>query len=286
MTLQVGTVENLIVKRKMESGYVLSDGETEVLLHHNEATESLEEGKEVDVFLYQDKKGQTVGTMAIPEIQFNIYDWAKVVEKVSNLGVFVNIGIQKEILVSKDDLPLYEEVWPIPGDELFVCLDIDKKGRLLAVPVNEEMINQERDHAQISILNKKIEGRVYRATKTGSFIITEQGIRGFIHPSERTREPRMGEWVSGRTIAVHEDGTINISLLPLKHERLYEDAETILSFIRENGGEMPLSDKSDPELINDFFQLSKSAFKRALGRLMKEGKVEQVNGKTILKNMK
>lgn len=283
MTIQVGTVETLTVKRKIESGYVLGDGESEVLLHHNEANESLEEGQEVEVFLYQDKKGQTAGTMTIPEIQLHLYDWAKVVEKVSNLGVFVNIGIQKEILVSKDDLPPFEDVWPIPGDELFVCLDTDKKGRLLAIPVHEEMINQERDHAQVSILNKKIEGRVYRATKAGSFVITEQGIRGFIHPSERNAEPRMGEWISGRTIAVHEDGTINISLLPLKHERLDDDAEAILSFIKENGGEMPLSDKSDPELIADFFQISKSAFKRALGRLMKEGKVEQTNGKTILK---
>ncbi|MBU9721220.1 MULTISPECIES: S1 RNA-binding domain-containing protein [Bacillaceae] len=282
--LHVGATYELTVKRKIETGYVLTDGKEEILLHNNEVTKELNENDEVDVFLYHNKKDLMVATMSIPELDVDTYDWVQVVSKVQNLGVFVDIGIQKEILVFKDDLPLMEEVWPDEGDELFITLDLDRKGKLLGKPVTEEIIDQERDRADKTILNKTIGGRVYNATKIGSFIITENGYRGFIHASERKREPRLGEWVEGRVIDVKEDGTINVSLRPLKQEGMVEDADLILDFMKNSGGSMPYHDKSDPEEIRETFQLSKAAFKRALGKLMKEKKVEQRDGQTVIIN--
>lgn len=166
---------------------------------------------------------------------------------------------------------------------MFVTLVLDKKGRLLAKPVTEEIIEQERDRAQNHLKGGDISGRVYRSTKVGSFIISEEGYRGFIHHTERKEEPRLGEWVKGRIIEVKEDGTVNVSLRPVKQEGMEQDAEDILNYIKEQGGSIPFTDKSDPEEIKQVFKISKASFKRALGKLMKEGLVEQKDGRTLIK---
>lgn len=282
-SLEIGKIETLTVLRKIDTGYVLTNGKEEVLLHISESDEGIEEEQDINVFLYQDKKGQLVATMSLPNVQLDTYDWAEVVEVVKDLGVFVTIGINKEILVSKDDLPLLESVWPQAGDLLFVILDRDKKGRLLAKPATESVVENDWELAPLTVKNAPTSGRVYRTNKEGTVIITEEGYRGFIHHSERKQEPRLGEWVKGRVIDVKEDGTINVSLRPLKQEGMIEDAGTILEYIESNGGVMLYSDKSDPEEIRNTFNLSKAAFKRALGKLMKEDIIEQRNGETFIK---
>ncbi|MFC4557625.1 S1 RNA-binding domain-containing protein [Virgibacillus kekensis] len=279
--MNAGTIQKLSVIRKIDTGYVL---EGDVLLHHNETDTELEVEQEVEVFLYTDKKGQTVATTAIPSVKMDEYDWAEVVEVVPSLGVFVDIGISKGILVSSDDLPLYQNVWPEIGDMLFVTLGKDRKGRLLAIPATEGVVRREWEHASEDMLNKPISGRVYHTSKEGTAIISEEGYRGFIHRSERMEEPRLGQWIeNGRIIDVKDDGTVNVSLRPLKQHSMGEDAESVLLHLEQNEGMIPFSDKSDPEDIRGTFNISKAAFKRALGKLMKEGKVEQRDGKTYLK---
>jgi len=114
-------------------------------------------------------------------------------------------------------------------------------------------------------------------------MITAEGFKGFIHESQRSIEPRVGEKVTGRIIDVKEDGTVNISLLPRKQEALDEDATKILTYLESRNGAMPYGDKSMAEDITERFGLSKASFKRALGRLMKDGKVYQEQGWTYKK---
>ncbi len=284
MQLPIGTIQNLAVLRVIETGYVLHLNEQDILLHHNEIEgEALEVDQAVDVFLYLDKKGNVTATMKLPEIVIHTYGWAKVVEVIPKLGAFVDIGTSKEILVSSDDLPLFEEVWPIVGDELYVTLGKDQKDRLLALPATEGVIIDLYHEAPKELLHETISGNIYITDKEGSAFVTENGYRGFIHNTERASEPRLGELVEGRVIAVKEDGTLNVSLLPLKQDRLDTDAEAILTYLTGLGGEMNFTDKSDPNEIRDTFKMSKSGFKRALGRLMKDRKITQVDGKTQLK---
>ncbi|WP_066190889.1 MULTISPECIES: CvfB family protein [Gracilibacillus] len=280
MNEHIGTIQTLEVLRQIDTGYVL---ENDILLHHNETDAELEAEQSVDVFLYQDKKGQTVATTQLPTIQIDRYGWAEVVEVLPHLGVFVNIGIAKEILVSKDDLPLFENVWPIIGDKLYVSLGKDRKGRLLALPATESILSRIFELAPDDLLNATIHGRIYRTDREGAACITDEGYRGFIHHTERKEEPRLGERVQGRVIEVKPDGTVNVSLRPLKKYSMGEDADMILARLEKSDGVIPFSDKSDPEDIRDTFHISKAAFKRALGKLMKEKKVEQLDGKTYLK---
>ncbi|MFV8829092.1 S1 RNA-binding domain-containing protein [Alkalihalobacterium sp. APHAB7] len=280
--LQAGSIAELRVERQAEFGYFLTDGEQDFLLHTNEITGEVKEGEMIQVFLYNDKEGRLAATMTIPKIQLGEYDWVEVVDINPRLGVFVNIGIQKDILVSLDDLPAFKTVWPKVGDQLLVTLKTDYKDRLLGQLVTEEVVEEIAKEATVEMDKQQISGRIYRALKVGSFMMSDEGYRCFIHESQRRQEPRLGEQVTGRVIDVKEDGSLNVSLLPLKQESLDEDAEMIYSYIERSGGKMPYTDKSDPADIRLDFGMSKAAFKRALGRLMKEKKVEQKGDWTFL----
>lgn len=283
MTLfPIGTVLTMKVEKKLDEDYIATRKSAEILLHSEGIENQLPIGEVIDAFIYRDRNNDIVATPIIPTAQKGTYGWAKVVEVIPGLGVFVNIGIPRDILVSVDDLPSFENVWPQADDQLFVTLDEDKEGRLLAIPASEQVFMDRREIATEDLFNEEVSGHVYFTSREGTAIFTDDQYRGFIHRTERKREPRLGELVRGRVIDVREDGTINVSLLPLKHERMSDDAEAILAALDEHGGEIPVDDYSDPSDIRDMFGFSKSAFKRAVGRLMRKKKVKQRDGKTFL----
>jgi len=280
----VGTVHQMTVQEVSDQGYLLLKGTEKAILPNEVVERKLEVDDSIDVFVYHDKRGKLIATAELPKVVRGLYSWVEVIEAVPNLGVFVDIGAGVEVLVSMDDLPLFQSAWPVEGDKLYVTLTTDKKERLLAVTGSERDFSDLFTFASDIDLNADVSGYVIRTDREGAVIITDEPhYRAFIHHTEREREPRLGEHVTGRVIEVKEDGTLNVSLLPLKHERMDDDAEKIFAYLTEAGGEMPFGDKSDPEAIRATFQMSKSAFKRALGRLMKEKKIEQRDGKTYLK---
>lgn len=281
--MKPGTFETLRVDEQVDYGYFLTDGEKRVLLHNNEVTEEIHVGDEIEVFFLVDSTDRLSATMKKPFITEGEYGWTDVVDVRDEYGAFINIGLAKDALVGKDNLPFLREVWPEPGDKLYCTLKVTNNGRFFVRLATEEIIKPLLKNADRELFNKEISGTVYRMIVAGSFIITDEGYKGFIHSTQRTREPRLGERVTGRVIDVKEDGTVNISLLPRKHEALSDDAEKIFAYMKERGGAMPYSDKSDAEDIKERFSLSKGAFKRAIGHLMKAGKVYQEGGWTYEK---
>lgn len=282
--LLVGTITSASVIREIETGYVLDIDDNDILLHYNDMNENekYETEDDIEVFLYNDKNEQIVATTIIPTIDRVNFGWAEVINVIPKLGVFVDIGTTKEILVSVDDLPIYTEVWPIENDFLYVSLSEDRRGRLLAIPARESDIELVIEPAEDIDLNSIIVGTIYYTNREGAAFLTDENIRGFIHHSERLEEPRLGESIEGRVIEVKDDGTVNASLLPLKEERIGSDAEIILAYLKNNDGTMPYNDKSNPNDIRDTFGMSKSAFKRALGKLMRERIVNQNQTGTFL----
>lgn len=281
--IELGNIVKLIVEDVTARYYVLSNGKNEVTLPLDEA--DLQIGSMCEVFIYTDRSGKLQATTKIPNVQLDQFGWAKVVDVKRNLGVFVDIGIPKEILVSKDELPIIENLWPEVDDQLFVKLDFDRRGRMLATLAKESDIQNIASFAEQNLLNQQITGTVYSTKKVGTFLITKEFYRCFIHESERETEPRLGEEVTGRVIAVKEDGSLNVSLLPRKHERIDQDADVILNFLMNRPARsMPYSDKSSPEDIELQFGMSKGAFKRALGKLLKEKKIYQQDGWTFILN--
>ena len=278
-TFKVGDVRKLTIKKPVDDGYILTDESTDVFL---KTENELEVGDQIEVFLYHNQSGEIVASAEIPTVQLTTFDWGEVVRVIQDLGVFVDIGANIEVLLSNDDLSEYKQVWPIVGDQVYISLKLDKKDRLLAEPVREGDFEGTWENAPENLFNQDIKGRVFRSGREGAALITEDGYRGFVHHTERKEEPRVGEWVEGRVIKVKENGTLNISLLPRKQEAQADDAEKIKTYLEENNGEIPIDNKSGPDLIRETFDMSKSAFKRAIGKLYKERLIKQEEGKTIL----
>ncbi|WP_045519787.1 CvfB family protein [Neobacillus niacini] len=285
MSLQelIGQTVTLTVARKADFGYFLTDGNEDVLLHINEADRDYEEDETVEVFLYVDSEGRTSASTTIPEIAIGKYAWLKVVDTNPNIGVFLDIGIKKDLLLGIDDLPVHKSVWPKAGDLVYVTLRVNNNYLLYARLATDPIIETISTKATRKDFNKNIQGHIYRTAKVGSWIYTIEGFKGFIHESQRQKEPRLGQMVEGRIIDVKEDGTVNVSLLPRKEASQDLDAERVFEYLMSRNGAMPFNDKSMPEEIQERFQLSKGAFKRALGKLMKDGRVYQEGSWTYLK---
>lgn len=278
--IKSGQVVDLTVLEEQGSRYVLTNGELEIPLNVSDVLEPLTIGDHVKVFLYTDRRGDVQATTAIPHITEANYGWARVL-KVTKEGAFCDIGTSREVLVRAEDLPAIQEVWPEAGDHLYITLRADRNGDLFGRLITEEKVNEMYEGAQEDAFNKNITARPYRLLPVGSFLIgVEQPHRIFIHESEMKAEPRLGQDVQVRVIDVKEDGSLNGSLLPRKHERLGEDAEKIFAYLESVGGKMPFGDKSEPEEIQQMFKMSKGAFKRALGTLMKARKITQKDGWT------
>jgi uncharacterized protein len=281
--LQAGHMATLKVERKSAFGYFLSDGETELLLHNNETEGTLKQGQSVQVFLYVDHEGRLAATMAKPKIVVGQFDWLTVTDVNRKMGVFLNLGVHKEVLLSKDDLPHEWAVWPEKGDRLFVGLKHDKKGRLLAkLGIGSELEEMAAEGTR-ELINQEVSGYIYRIISLGAFLFTDEGFMAFLHNDDRTGPIRLGQRITLRVKSVRDDGRLNVSQLATMKERYEGDAEVLLKTLMDRGGAMPFSDDTEPDVIRSKFNISKGAFKRAMGKLMKEGKIYQEEGWTYLK---
>ncbi|MEO4054938.1 S1-like domain-containing RNA-binding protein [Solibacillus sp. CAU 1738] len=278
--LRSGQVVELTVLEEQGSRYMLTDGDQEIPLNVSDVLQSLTIGDRVKVFLFADRRGDLQATTALPTVVEGEYGWARVL-KVTREGAFTDIGTSREVLVKAEDLPVLEELWPQPGDHLFMTLRTDRNGDLFGRLVTEEKVNELYEGALDNMHNQNIVARPYRLLPIGSFLLgVETPFRIFVHESEMKAEPRLGQDVQVRIIDIKEDGSLNGSMLPRKHERLGDDAEKIFAYLESVGGKMPFSDKSSPEEIQEMFEMSKGAFKRALGTLMKARKIKQQDGWT------
>lgn len=270
-----GSIDFLRVDRLEGSTYyLLGPNSEEVKLNASEVLEDdeLEIGEDYSFFVYPGRTGDLFATQNIPDISTDRYDWIKVIKKDRD-GVTVDIGIPREIVIPWEDLPKLKEVWPEAGDEVFACLRVDRNDQLYGRLASETIVDTMYTAAPETLLHTTITAHPYRLLRVGTFLLSKEGYKIFVHESERRSEPRLGEAVEVRIIGHKEDGTLNGSFLPLAHERMDDDSEMILTMLNEYGGELPFSDKSDPEAIKDVFNMSKGSFKRAIGRLYKSKRI-------------
>lgn len=282
--LKAGTLARLTVVRSVPFGYIVSDGTQEILLHKNETIGSVKVKDDITVFLYHDHQNRLAATMHTPILTLNEAGWLEVKSVTPRLGAFLDNGIGKDLLLPKTELPKLRDRWPKKGYKLFVVLDHDRQGRMLARLGKEKDLIPLSKQADPKLHHKEVEGRVYNETQLGAFIFTEEGYIGFIHREEMTYPLPLGALVRARVTHVREDGRINLSMKPSKEVSLSIDAQTIYTYLKQRDGQMPYGDHTDADIIQMKFQMSKSAFKRALGRLMKDGLVEQKDGWTVLTN--
>ncbi|HEY4390591.1 MAG TPA: S1-like domain-containing RNA-binding protein [Paenibacillus sp.] len=291
MSLIAGTILTHPIDREVSPfGYFLKVGDRDVLLHYSEITHPVEPGDIVDVFLFFDTEDRLAATMKRPMLTLGELALLEVADVHPRLGCFLEMGLGRQLLLPIRELPEMRELHPKVGDHVYVIMEHDKQGRLKAKLAGEQELVPHAFHAPTSWNNQWQEAIVYKPLQMGTFVIVDGGVLGFgaigmIHSSERARLLRLGERVKVRVTHVREDGRVNLSMSERKEIGRNEDSEKILAYLesRSTGG-MPYSDSTPPDLVKEKFGISKAAFKRALGKLMKEAKVIQKENWTYLKS--
>lgn len=277
-----GMVAVMRVVRLGEMGAFL-DAETgntsdDVLLHSQQQTAPVAVGDEVEVFLYRDPKRRLTASMRVPKMKEGQIARMKVVN-VSKDGAFLDVGAERGIFMPFAGM----RGRPRVGERVWAKLYTDKSGRLAVTMEVEDEMRRASKPAEGVKVGDSVTGEIYNYTDSGAFLFSKERYIVFIDNKEMKVRPRVGETVTTRVTFVREDGRLNASLREIKEKAMVSDGEEILALLRERKGKMPYSDATSPEIIRDKFGVSKAAFKRALGRLLKEGKIEQRDGWTYLR---
>ena len=268
MTLEegLGTKKTLMVVKEVEFGVYLGNSQEKVLLPKKQVPEGVEVGDPIEVFLYKDSSDRLIATTNEPKIMLGELAVLNVAAT-GGIGAFLDWGLEKDLL-----LPFREQTAPLKkGDQILVALYIDKSQRLCATMKVYERLRTDSPYK----VDDQVEGIIYELSDNfGVFVAVDNLYSALIPKREAFGKLRVGDRVKARVVKVKEDGKLDLSVREKAFLQMDVDADLIMKRMEEYGGSLPLTDKADPELIKKEFDLSKNAFKRAIGRLLKEGKIE------------
>lgn len=270
--MRLGYTQTLVAVKKTDFGLFLTDIDKkddknralgdEVLLPKNQVTEDMRVGSEIEVFLYKDSEDRMIATRLVPYIKIGEIKKLKVKE-VNKIGAFLDWGLPKDLL-----LPFKEQIYDIKsGDEILVTVYIDLSDRLCATMDL---------YSRLSLLppyqrDDMVKGTVYQVHEQfGAYVAVDNKYSALVPKKELHCELKPGDEIEARVLEVKEDGKLDLSLRQKAYVQMDVDSALILDKLKQAGGSLPYQDKSSAEEIKEEFNLSKAAFKRAIGRLYKE----------------
>ena len=269
--IELGKRQVLKVVKKVDFGVYLGEemtaGEHErVLLPGRQVPEGTEPGDTLEVFIYRDSSDRLIATTRVPVIQLHETALLKVAD-VGKIGAFLDWGLEKDLLLPFKDQTAHVK----KGQEVLAALYIDKSSRLCATMKVYPYLQQKSPY----IVEDEVKGRVYELSDNfGVFVAVDDKYSGLIPKKEAQGVYQPGEIISCRVTSVREDGKLNLSPRKKAYQQIEEDAALVLKVLDEFAGVLPFDDRVSPEIIKREFGLSKAAFKRAVGHLMKEKKIE------------
>lgn len=276
----VGKYQKLRIAKISPSGVHLEalegrPGDT-VLLPAGQLPEGAKEGDHLEVFIYRDSLDRLAATTRKPAALLGELACLKVVET-TGAGAYLDWGLDFDLF-----LPLSEQKYPVQaGKSYLVAVVPGRNGRLIATTDIYKYLKPTDRYNK----NDRVTGTVYAIRRDiGVLVAVDNQYYGLIPESEQYRDIKPGETVEVRITRVREDCKLDLSPRKLSHEQMEGDAGLILEKIKEKGGSLPLNDKSSPTDIKIQLNMSKSAFKRAVGRLLKENKIEQSGESLVLRD--
>ncbi|MEZ3436493.1 MAG: S1 RNA-binding domain-containing protein [Lachnospiraceae bacterium] len=273
---ELGKKRRLMVVKKVDFGVYLGTDEERVLLPKKEVPKGLEIGDPVEVFLYKDSDDRLIATSQMPAVTLG-ETAILTVKDTGRIGAFLDWGLPKDLL-----LPFKEQTAKVKkGDKVLVSLYVDKSKRLCATMKIYGMLCTDSPYKK----DDMVEGIIYDTSDNfGVFVAVDNCYSALIPKREAYGNLYVGSRVHARVVRVKEDGKLDLSVREKAFLQMDADAQMLMECMEKNGGKLPFTDKSDPELIKKELGLSKNAFKRAVGRLLKEQKLQIVeNGIEILK---
>jgi predicted RNA-binding protein (virulence factor B family) len=267
--IRLGKIQELEIKRFTSVGAYLNDAEgsgDDVLLPKSQIPEGAKIGDIIKVFVYRDSKDRIISSTRMPLAQVGEIKKLTVISS-SKIGYFLDWGMEKDLF-----LPFSETVGSVEKFKSYlVALYIDKSDRLAATMKVKDYLSTDAPYKE----NDKAVGTIYSINRDiGAFVAVDNKYDGLIQKKNIFGVLEMGEEIEVRINKVHDDGKLDLSLRERGHVQMEEDAKIILTRLKEKGGFLPLNDSSHPNEIKKELHMSKSGFKRAVGKLFKDGIIQ------------
>lgn len=267
--IRLGEIQTLQVIKQVEFGVYLgdeADGAEKVLLPKKQVPERVQAGDGIEVFVYRDSKDRLIATTQTPKL--TLHGIARLrVAQVGKVGAFLEWGLEKDLL-----LPFKEQTRKVAeGEECLVALYIDKSNRLCATMNVYPYLSTDSPYGK----EDRVAGTVYEISDNfGAFVAVDDQYSGLIPRKELYGTARIGDVIQARVTDVKEDGKLNLSIREKAYLQIGKDAQKVMEVIDSFDGALPFTDKASPEVIRRELQMSKNEFKRAVGHLLKEGKIQ------------
>lgn len=274
--MRLGEKQTLYIVKKVDFGVYLAehhnDTENRVLLPLKQVPPGAAVGEQLEVFLYKDSKDRWIATTNTPKLMMG--EVAElVVAQTGKIGAFLDWGLEKDLL-----LPFRQQVKRVKeGDKVLVSLYIDKSERLCAtMNVYHNLRSDSPYH-----VDDQVVGRAYASSdEFGMFVAVDNLYSALIPKKELYGQVELGEDLRARVTRVQPDGRLVLSIREKGYLQIQEDAERLLEIIDSYDGVLPFNDKVSPAIILRETGMSKNEFKRAVGSLLKAGKI-QITEKVI-----
>ena len=268
--IKLGEKQKLTISSRCAFGLYLSESEdpaVEILIPNKYVVDEWSIGDEVEVFVYRDSKDRLIATTETPKLVMGQVALLEVVD-ITDIGAFLDWGLEKDLF-----LPFKEQTRKIlKGKSYLVSLYIDKSDRLCATMDIYEHLSNDAPY----LAGDKVMGILYALNpERGGFVAIDGQFHGFVPNKELYGTYELGQEMECRVTDVREDGKLNLSIRKKAYQQMDEDSTLIFKVLEKNEGFLPYNDKTDPEVIKEVFGLSKRAFKRGIGRLLKEERITQ-----------
>lgn len=267
--IELGKLQTLYMVKKASIGVYLNDEpgklDGRILLPKKQVPKDMCNGDAIEVFVYKDSEDRPIATTQIPKLTLGGLAKLKVVS-LSSIGAFLDWGLEKDLF-----LPFKEQTQTVrEGKEYLVTLYIDKSERLCASMKIYDLLSTDSPYQK----DDHVTGTIYNLNENfGAFVAVDQTYHGMIPSRELQTNLYVGDVVNARVIRVREDGKLDLSLREKAYLQMDADCELVMQTIESYDGVLPFTDKAKPAVIKRELGLSKNAFKRAVGRLLNQGKI-------------
>lgn len=267
--IEIGEKQKLKVIEKADMGVYLAEAGDEsekVLLLKKHVPEGTSLGDTLDVFVYKDSEDRPIATTDVPKLMMNELGVLKV-ESVTDIGAFLNWGLPKDLF-----LPFKEQTEEVEeGKSYIVGVYLDKSERLCATMKVSSFLQVDSPYKE----NDQVRGIVYSINEEiGAFVAVDDKFEGLIPEKEMDSNISVGDRIEARVTKVKEDGKLDLSVKKKAYKQMKDDTRVLLDLLDEHDGKLSLNDKSSPEDIKEQTNMSKNAFKRAVGSLLKAKQIE------------
>ena len=243
--------------------YLEGGREGDILMPQKYVPEGVKPGDEIDCFVYLDQEERLVATTEKPLAKVGDFAWLKC-SWVNEYGAFLDWGITKNLFCPFREQKKRMEV----GNSYIVHIHIDEESyRLMASAKVEHYLSHDTPSYKT---NDEVDLLVWQKTDLGFKVIVDNKFGGLVYQDQIFQYIHSGDRLKGYVAQVRADGKLDITLQPTGRRETEDFAQTLLQWLKDNGGECPLGDKSDAEDIKRMFQVSKKTFKRAVGALYKQ----------------